>query len=352
MVTALEEVREALRADSDYGPAYNVAGLIYAELKEDKLAHENFQRALRIDALDSDANNNYGRFLCERKREAEAIKYFQAALSNPLYVTPERSYVNAGLCTLRQGDVARAEGYFLEALRVRPMQPQALYQLADIAYARGDMARAKDYLMRLEKVASPGPEVLWLVAARGTQARRSQCRSELRRPVAQELPEFERGERAARRTLRMSRTHITNGERLTAGAILAGARKDHEVERPGCGPPAEDHAATGGSAGSGRVRSASRTRVRARLSAKLRHAARRRSAAAPSQHRRRHTQPGPHRDAHTLRDRDAPRSPRTLAALRRARRFRGGRRARRLRVRIQRRGRAERSLADGRTGAG
>jgi type IV pilus assembly protein PilF len=162
MVTALEEIREAVRADSEYGPAYNVAGLIYAELKEDKLAHENFQRALRIDALDSDANNNYGRFLCDRKREAEAIKYFQAALSNPLYVTPERSYVNAGLCTLRQGDVTRAESYFIEALRVRPQQPQALYQLADIAYARGDMARAKDYLIRLEKVASPGPEVLWL----------------------------------------------------------------------------------------------------------------------------------------------------------------------------------------------
>lgn len=162
MAVALEEVKEALKADEDYGPAYNIAGLIYAELKEDKLAHENFQRALRIDARDSDANNNYGLFLCDRKREGEAIKYFLAALSNPLYATPDRSYVNAGVCTRRQGDVAAAEGYFLQALKARPMQPQALYQLADIAYARGDATRAKDYLMLLEKVASPGPEVLWL----------------------------------------------------------------------------------------------------------------------------------------------------------------------------------------------
>jgi type IV pilus assembly protein PilF len=162
MAIALEEVKEAIRADSDYGPAYNVAGLIYAELKEDKLAHENFQQALRIDVLDSDANNNYGRFLCDRKREAEAIKYFLAALKNPLYANPDRSYVNAGLCTRRQGDVAGAEGYFLQALKVQPQQPQALYQLADIAYARGEFSRAKDYLMVLEKVAASGPEVLWL----------------------------------------------------------------------------------------------------------------------------------------------------------------------------------------------
>jgi type IV pilus assembly protein PilF len=162
MAIALQEIKEALGADSDYGPAYNMAGLIYAELKEDKLAHENFQRALRIDAQDSDANNNYGRFLCERKREAEAVKYFLAALSNPLYATPDRSYVNAGLCTRRQGDIAGAEGYFLQALKARPMQPQALYQLADIAYARGELPRARDFLMRLEQVAAPGPEVLWL----------------------------------------------------------------------------------------------------------------------------------------------------------------------------------------------
>jgi type IV pilus assembly protein PilF len=162
MAIALEEVKEALRADAEYGPAYNVAGLIYAELKDDKLAHENFQRALRIDPQDSDANNNYGRFLCDRKREGEAIKYFLSALSNPLYATPDHSYVNAGLCTRRQGDMSGAEGYFLQALKVRPTHPQALYQLADIAYARGEFERARDYLMRLEKVAAPGPEVLWL----------------------------------------------------------------------------------------------------------------------------------------------------------------------------------------------
>ena len=162
MAVALDEIKEALTADAEYGPAYNVAGLIYAELKEDQLANENFQRALRIDPTDSDSNNNYGRFLCDRRREAEAMKYFLMALRNPIYQTPDRAYVNAGLCTLRQGDVAGAESFFMQALKARPTQPQALYQLADIYYRRGDVASAKDYLLRLDQVAAPSAEVLWL----------------------------------------------------------------------------------------------------------------------------------------------------------------------------------------------
>ncbi|HYC46021.1 MAG TPA: type IV pilus biogenesis/stability protein PilW [Burkholderiales bacterium] len=162
MPVALEEVQIALKADPQYGPAHNVAGLIYAELRKDDLAQQHFQRALSIDARDPDANNNYGRFLCDRQREAEALKYFLAALSNPLYQTPERSYVNAGLCSRRRGDGAAAEQYFLRALKARPTEPQALYQLADMSYQRRDYAQAKHYLTRLEQLAAPSAEVLWL----------------------------------------------------------------------------------------------------------------------------------------------------------------------------------------------
>lgn len=162
MGVALEEVNIALRADQNYGPAYNVAGLIYAELKEDRLAQQNFERALRVNPLDSDANNNYGRFLCDRKRESEGIKYFLAALRNPLYESPDRSYVNAGVCSRRHGDTATAEDYLQKAIKLRPNQPQALYQLADLAYVGGAYTQAKLYLTRLMQVSAPNAEVLWL----------------------------------------------------------------------------------------------------------------------------------------------------------------------------------------------
>ncbi|MGE5526391.1 MAG: type IV pilus biogenesis/stability protein PilW [Rhodospirillaceae bacterium] len=158
---ALEEVNEALRADPSYGPAYNVSALIHAGLKEDRLAEQQFERALRLNPVDSDANNNYGLYLCQRKREEEGIRYFLAALRNPLYQTPERSYVNAGLCSRRRGDLASAEEYFERALKLRPDQPQALYQLADILYARGDYGRARTYIARASEL-MPTAEALWL----------------------------------------------------------------------------------------------------------------------------------------------------------------------------------------------
>jgi type IV pilus assembly protein PilF len=162
IAVALEEVKEALRADADYGPAYNVAGLVYAQLREDRLAEENFQRALRINPLDHDANNNYGEFLCQRKKEEEAIGYFLTAVRNPLYLNPERSYVNAGVCARRRGDAAGAENFLQLALKLRPNHPQALYQMADMAYLSGDYPSARDYLNRLAQVTQVNAEVLWL----------------------------------------------------------------------------------------------------------------------------------------------------------------------------------------------
>jgi len=155
-------VKEALPADPTYGPAHNVAGVIYAQLKEDRLAEESFQRAIRINSGDSDALHNYGNFLCQRKREREGIPYFMQAVRNPLYANPERSYVNAGVCARRAGDAAGATEFFQLALKLRPNQPQALYQMADLAYARGDFGVARGYLNRLTQVATANAEALWL----------------------------------------------------------------------------------------------------------------------------------------------------------------------------------------------
>jgi type IV pilus assembly protein PilF len=159
---ALEEAREAVRSDTNYGPAHNVMGLVYATLKEDRLAEESFRRALQINQFDSDANHNYGQFLCQRKREEEGIGYFLAAVRNTLYQAPDRSYTNAGVCARRRGDLGGAEGYFQMALKTRPSQPQALYNMAEISFTRGDFAGARGYLARLTKVTTPNAEVLWL----------------------------------------------------------------------------------------------------------------------------------------------------------------------------------------------
>ena len=164
MSVAVQELKEAISADSDYGPAHSQLGLVYMTLKEDALAQQSFERALKIDPNDSSANNNYGMFLCQRKREKEAMKYFAAALKNPLYATPENAYTNAGVCSRLQGDDVKAEESLRKALALQPDQSQALYQLADIAFKRSELTTARTLLNRHMQVSTPSAEALWLGA--------------------------------------------------------------------------------------------------------------------------------------------------------------------------------------------
>jgi type IV pilus assembly protein PilF len=162
---ALEELNTAVSADKTYAPAYNALGLVYMELKEDSKAEKNFRQAIRLDPSSSEAKNNYGMFLCQRGREKDGIQQLLSALKNPLYPTPEIAYKNAGLCARKAGDTKAAEGYFIQALKLNPKQPQALYSLAEIDYMRDDVAGAKQYISRyFGAVDNPGPEALWLGA--------------------------------------------------------------------------------------------------------------------------------------------------------------------------------------------
>jgi type IV pilus assembly protein PilF len=162
---ALEELNTAVSADKTYAPAYNALGLVYMELKEDSKAESNFRQAIRLDPSSSEAKNNYGLFLCQRGRENEGIRQLLEALKNPLYPTPDVAYKNAGLCARKAGDTKAAEGYFMQALKFNPKQPQALYGLAEIDYSRDDLAGAKQYINRyFSAVENAGPEALWLAA--------------------------------------------------------------------------------------------------------------------------------------------------------------------------------------------
>jgi type IV pilus assembly protein PilF len=162
---ALEELNTAIAADKTYAPAWNARALVYMELKDDALAESDFKQALKLDPESADTKNNYGLYLCQRKRAPEGIRYLLDAIKNPLYTTPDNAYKNAGLCSRNAGDMKMAEEYFLKALKLNPSQPQALYNMAEINFARGDYAQAKAYMNRYVRVVpSPGAEELWLGA--------------------------------------------------------------------------------------------------------------------------------------------------------------------------------------------
>jgi len=161
---AIDEVNKSLRNNSNYAPAYNVLGLVYMDLHEDKLAQQNFERALGITPDDSETHNNFGWFLCQRKPEQmdQAIKHFMAALKDPLYSTPEMSNANAGTCELSRGNYKSAEEFFQKALALKPKYSPALIGLTEINFISGNLAAAKLNLSRYMQASTPTAKSLWL----------------------------------------------------------------------------------------------------------------------------------------------------------------------------------------------
>lgn len=161
---ALEEIDLALNGYAEYAPAFTMRALIRMALREDAEAESDFARSLKLDPGSSEAHNNYGWFLCQRGREKESLIEFTSALKNPLYQTPEKALVNAGICSHRMRDDKAAEDFFQRALISSPRLPEALVALAELSFDRADWAGAKSYFMKYEQ-ATPealSPANLWL----------------------------------------------------------------------------------------------------------------------------------------------------------------------------------------------
>ncbi len=188
MGVALEELRTALEADSNYAPAYNVLGLVHMDLKEFPQAQQSFERGLRIAPNDADMNHNYAWFLCQTDREDQSVSFFLAAIKNPLYALPQKSYALAGTCVLRKGRDRDARDYFERALRIDPNFPPALLSLAQIKFLTGEIADARQLVSRYSQRASPTAESLWLALRierrLGDRVAEANYRAELRRQFA------------------------------------------------------------------------------------------------------------------------------------------------------------------------
>lgn len=148
---ALDELKQALNMNSKYAPAFGVRGLVHMALHEDKKAEEDFERSLDLDSKDSGTRNNYGWFLCQRGREKESMQQFMEAVKNPLYATPEKAYLNAGLCEKKFGKHKEAEMYLKNALSRQPNMKEALLGMAELSFTQADYAAAKTYFLRLSR---------------------------------------------------------------------------------------------------------------------------------------------------------------------------------------------------------
>jgi type IV pilus assembly protein PilF len=162
MEVALEELNLAIKIDPTYAQAYNISGLVYAYLGDDRKAEQSFTQALQLAPGDSDIHHNWGWYLCTHNRARESLPEFDAAVRNPLYKTPEVALVNAGRCAQAAGDDAAAEDYFRRALAAQPGNPLASLGLAQISYKAHRYDEARSWMRGVMLMTNPPPDALRL----------------------------------------------------------------------------------------------------------------------------------------------------------------------------------------------
>jgi type IV pilus assembly protein PilF len=165
MTVALDEIKLSIAADPTVAAAFNLRGLIYASLGDEKLAEESFRRALQLNSRDADSMQNFAWYLCQQKRYGEANKLFEQALAVPQYRDSLRTQLAQGVCLARAGQWAQAEQALQRAYELDPSNPSTTMNLAEVLYRRGEADRARFYIRRVNSVPDVvNAQTLWLAA--------------------------------------------------------------------------------------------------------------------------------------------------------------------------------------------
>lgn len=196
---ALDELKQVLANDPNYPQAYNLRGLIYMRLADNRLAEDSFRRAMALDPRDADTQHNFGWLVCQMGRYDEAARAFEQAMSSPVYAGRAKTLLAQGLCQARAGRTAEAERSLARALELDAGNPITGYNLARLLHQRGELQRAQFYIRRINNSELANAETLWLGVKieRGLNDRvaMTQLAEQLRRrfPQSRELAAYDRG---------------------------------------------------------------------------------------------------------------------------------------------------------------
>lgn len=160
--TALAKLKRALDQDPNSVAAHHYTAELYKLLNNHEMAEEHYRKALKLDPGDSAIQNNFGVFLCDRKRYEEAERHFMQAVKTASYRRPDEAYENAGLCALRIPDPRRAETHFRRALEINPVLPNSLYQMALLSFNARHYLQARAFIQRYAVIAPATPQSLWV----------------------------------------------------------------------------------------------------------------------------------------------------------------------------------------------
>jgi len=199
---AVEQANLALQARPDLLDAYSVRALAYVALKQSGLAERDFRRTLELAPDNPDLANNYGWFLCGdavEHRGDEAIRYLEQAAEHQSYGSPAKALNNAGRCSLKLGNAAAAERYFVRALQFESTSASAHLNLSKLYFDRAEFEKARRHISLAAKNDILTEDALWLAIRierkLGNQAAENDLAVQLRRryPSSSEYAAYQRG---------------------------------------------------------------------------------------------------------------------------------------------------------------
>ncbi|MDO4878083.1 MAG: type IV pilus biogenesis/stability protein PilW [Neisseria sp.] len=140
---AISSIEEALEVNRRNEMAWLVRAQIYQFLKVNDKAAASFQEALSLKPDSAEINNNYGWFLCVAMNNPNAaMPYFDKALSDPTYPSPNVSYMNKGICSAKMGQFSLSQSYLERAIATAPGFMPARKELARTKLLAGEVSAA------------------------------------------------------------------------------------------------------------------------------------------------------------------------------------------------------------------
>lgn len=145
LVNSKRHLANATRIDPNSSELQAIWGLLYSREGETKLADKSFLQALKLDATNSKARNNYAAFLFANGRFDEAYKQLQLVVEDTQYEQRPQAFENLGLAALRLQKSQEAEEAFKRALQLNPNQLRSSLELCSLMIAKKDLAQARAY---------------------------------------------------------------------------------------------------------------------------------------------------------------------------------------------------------------
>lgn len=159
---AQEKLKLAEDLDSSNAEIHNALAIFYERVKNYDEAIDHYKSALSREPDNFSTKSNYGRLLCEQGKLDKATELLREALDSPMNNRVWLAQTNMGLCQLKQGQTAQAEGYFRQALQGNAEYAPALQEMQKISYHNQQYMSARAFLERYLGVAKHTSETLWL----------------------------------------------------------------------------------------------------------------------------------------------------------------------------------------------